>query len=264
MLGDPPVSKLLNLLAQRHANDVFVPECKIGESWGMGQLRVLDAWAMRKSWRHPAMFGYEIKVSRQDFLRDDKWHEYLPTCNHFYFVCPFNLIQLEELPPGVGLLYATKTGSRLYTKRKAPRREIETPVDLWQYILQSRARIDVERSDLDGAAYWEEWLALKKEKRVLAHRVGEAIREHVRMVEAENTKLRKQQQGCQEVRDWFQEQGLRFDSYMPRFELEQQRRQLAEKVPPRLIHALANAVRELRNVQKNLGLLGLEQEEEDA
>lgn len=49
--------------------------------------------------------GYEIKVSRQDFLTDKKWQEYLPYCNQFYFVVPKGLILPEELPPEIGLIY---------------------------------------------------------------------------------------------------------------------------------------------------------------
>ncbi len=49
--------------------------------------------------------GYEVKISRSDFVADDKWQEYLPFCNKFYFVCPPDLIKLSELPPETGLIY---------------------------------------------------------------------------------------------------------------------------------------------------------------
>jgi len=59
---------LLRLIADRHAEDVFVPQCKDGPTQGYGpKLRVLDAWAMRKSWSQWSTVGYEIKVSRDDF-----------------------------------------------------------------------------------------------------------------------------------------------------------------------------------------------------
>lgn len=41
-------SDVVSLIAARHTNDVFVPECKDGPTWGGGAMR-LDAWAMRKS-----------------------------------------------------------------------------------------------------------------------------------------------------------------------------------------------------------------------
>ena len=50
--------------------------------------------------------GYEIKVSRSDFVNDTKWQDYLPYCHQFYFVCPPDLIQPDELPKEIGLMYA--------------------------------------------------------------------------------------------------------------------------------------------------------------
>jgi hypothetical protein len=70
------------LLAKKHESDIFVEECKTGPAGS----RSLDGWAMEKSWANPRIIGYEVKVSRSDFLRDTKWHEYLDTCNEFYFV----------------------------------------------------------------------------------------------------------------------------------------------------------------------------------
>lgn len=48
--------------------------------------------------------GYEIKVSRSDFISDKKWEEYLPYCSWFYFIAPKGIIRKEELPTGIGLM----------------------------------------------------------------------------------------------------------------------------------------------------------------
>ena len=48
---------------------------------------------------------FEFKVSRRDFLADKKWMHYLEFCNAFAFVCPAGLIQKNEVPPGIGLLW---------------------------------------------------------------------------------------------------------------------------------------------------------------
>jgi len=74
--------QLVDLLAAKHSEDVFVPECKLGPSYGDGNGRI-DAWAMAKSWAHPLVNAYETKVSRSDFLNDNKWQMYLPFCNQF-------------------------------------------------------------------------------------------------------------------------------------------------------------------------------------
>ena len=49
--------------------------------------------------------GFEIKVSRSDFLRDEKWHEYAEFCSSLSIVCPEGLIRKEEVPAPFGLLY---------------------------------------------------------------------------------------------------------------------------------------------------------------
>lgn len=48
--------------------------------------------------------GYEIKSSRSDFNRDEKWSRYLPYLNFFYFATIGSIIKPEELPEDIGLL----------------------------------------------------------------------------------------------------------------------------------------------------------------
>lgn len=67
-------SAIVALLAARHVNDVFIPECKDGPTQSGSHLR-MDAWAMNKSWAHPCAIGYEVKVTRADFIGDNKWPE---------------------------------------------------------------------------------------------------------------------------------------------------------------------------------------------
>src|SRR5690242_5105664 len=105
------------LLAAKHAEDVLVPECKDGPTQG-GSHRRMDAWVMSKSWANPCVTGYEIKVSRSDFLGDEKWRTYLPLCNEFYFVAPSGIIEPDELPPEAGLLCVSSTGTVLFRKKK--------------------------------------------------------------------------------------------------------------------------------------------------
>jgi hypothetical protein len=174
-------SDILSLLETRHSQDVFVGECKNGPSWtraGNPLLR-LDAWAMRRSYSKPCVWGYEIKVSRADFVQDDKWHLYLPYCNEFYFVTPPKLIDPDELPHEAGLLWTSKNCSRLYTKKKSPHRRDEIDAALYKYILMSRAKIvdayDVDKSS--GRDYWRRWLEQREEDREIGSRVSVALSE---------------------------------------------------------------------------------------
>jgi hypothetical protein len=182
---------IIERLALRHSDAVFVAECKTGSSWA--GCRRLDAWAMPKTWSPLTFIGYEVKVDRGDFLRDRKWQEYLPVCHELYFACPAKLIAPEELPQDVGLLW-TSGDARLVTKRKAVRRQPEPGalVDLMSYVLMSRARIV---GDMHEAAnhetreqFWRRWLEDGAEAKKLGHAVGKRI--GGRLLEAEDGRRR--------------------------------------------------------------------------
>lgn len=133
------MADLLQLLRDRHAKDILVDECMMGP----GGSRRMDAWVLVPTWSPPTYIGYEIKVSRSDFLNDSKWPAYLPACHQFYWVCPYGLIKPEEVSEGAGLLWASKNGTKLYAKVKAPRREVDQVAvrKLMQHVLMCRTKI---------------------------------------------------------------------------------------------------------------------------
>ena len=166
--------QIRELLAIKHAEDVFVSECKDGPtSWGE-HLR-MDAWVMKKSWSKPLSIVYEVKVSRSDFLNDEKWKFYLPYCNEFYFVCPDGLIKPEELPSEAGLLYVSKTETKLFKKKKSSYREVEIPESVYRYILMSRAKIQREYEKRDNVKFWQNWLIETEKKQKLGYEVSRRI-----------------------------------------------------------------------------------------
>ena len=131
---------MIELLKRRHSHDVVVPECKDGPTQSRKHYR-FDLWVMRRSWSPLTMIGYELKTTRSDFLADEKWQRGLELCHQFFFVCPYGLIKPEEVPYECGLIQVSKTWKRLRTVRRAPRREIEVPVDLLLYVLMARSYI---------------------------------------------------------------------------------------------------------------------------
>ena len=199
---------ILNLLEAKHSKDLFVPECKNGPT--QDGYRRLDAWVMARSWRHPKVTGYEIKVSRSDFLQDEKWHDYLPMCNCLAFVCPYGLIQPEEAPENVGLLWTSRTGTRLYTKRKPVYRKVEIPDSVYLYVLMCRARITNELMfDRDTRAQgWEDWLRRKIEMKNLGYRVSQRIREYLESVNEDNHELMAENNALRVIRDRLTELGI--------------------------------------------------------
>ncbi len=77
---------------------VYVPE------FTMGQLRCDVALIdVDKRW----IRGFEIKVSRSDFLKDEKWQRYSEFCSSLSLVCPKDMIKPEEIPRPFGLLYVS-------------------------------------------------------------------------------------------------------------------------------------------------------------
>lgn len=260
-------SDIVALLADKHAKDVFVPECKTGPTWGSQMLR-LDAWAMARSWSKPTTWGYEVKVSRGDFLADEKWRGYLDYCNRFSFVCPPKLIAPQELPAGVGLIYVTKTGTRLITKRKAHHRDVEVPEELFRYVLMSRTNIVRNMWDANGseskADYWRRWLIERRVDRDFGDHVGRAIGERVReevlKAREENKALRRQVESLEEVSKFLAEldidptDAIRSHREYVRDRLDDARR-ITRQLPihelKRLQNACANVARELECLERD-------------
>lgn len=189
----------------RHSKDLVVGECKDGPTYGGGHLR-LDYWVLRRSWAKPAMIGYEVKSGRQDFLKDDKWRNYLPLCNELWFIEERRgSIKEAELPESVGLLRLA--GSRLITVRKAVWREIPFPETLATYVLMCRAKITTEAGDQSErtAEFWRSWLAEKEDRRKIGREVAKALRERYRRevedVRRENERLREEHKSLVALRE---------------------------------------------------------------
>jgi len=211
--------KIIELLEIKHSKDVFVSECKVGPSQGHMCPR-MDGWAMRKSWANPSFIGYEVKVSRGDFVQDQKWRVYLKYCNQFYFVCPTGLIKKEELPNDTGLIYLSKTGSKLFIKKIAPHREVSIPVELFMYILMARTEITASqftgyRGSENKLAWWKDWLAKKDENKIVGWNVSKKIQQLIEKriddVESKNAQLSEEISKLQEVKKLCGDLGIKLD-----------------------------------------------------
>lgn len=238
--------ELIDLLASRHSKDVFIPECKDGPTHYTSHVR-MDAWAMNKSWAHPVVSAYEVKVSRADFLKDNKWPAYLPLCNQFYFVAPAGLIDLFELPAEAGLLTAAGKGdgARLLTKKKAPHRDVMIPEEVYRYILMCRVTTAPENvwGNTDNGDYWRRWIGEKAEKQKLGHRVSKRIAERAAEIEVENYRLRREIEEYAALQRWLDDQKLRITDWA----LQQKLTDRLKAQQSVFDSALINAMREARN-----------------
>lgn len=249
----PDSSHLLKLLRERHAEDVFVPECKNGPTQSVSNFARVDAWAMKKSWTRPCVWGYEIKVSRTDFVGDSKWMSYLPMCNELYFVAPKGLIRPDELSADVGLLEVN--GSRLVTKKKSGYRDIQIPENVWRYILMCRTNIKGEdKGDSDSVAYWRSWLEQKAEERELGYRVSRAIRDHVDRVYEENRHLRQQMESYEQHKQFLRELGYdenNLTGVIHRYSFERRLEAATQLLPDNLLSSLVGIKKEIEQTLHN-------------
>ncbi|MBE3064002.1 MAG: hypothetical protein IMZ69_03170 [Spirochaetes bacterium] len=136
--GEFTEASILEILREKHTKGLFVDHCKTGPSYFSQGQAILDAWVMPYSWTKP-IIGYEVKVSRGDFVRDHKWVSYLPYCNLFYFVCPHGLIEAREVREEAGLIWISKTGKAIRYIKRAPFRWWHTiPPSIFQYVIMWR------------------------------------------------------------------------------------------------------------------------------
>lgn len=236
----PDASRLLQLLAVRHSGDVFVPECKTGSTY-LGDMFRMDAWAMAKSWSKMCCTGYEIKVSRSDFIRDDKWQAYLPFCNAFYFVCPSSdVIRTEEVPADAGLIVSSKNATNLYTKKKAPFRDIQIDADVFRYVLMWRAKITRENSlgENGRVAWWRDFVEGRAKDRDVGwkagKRIGEVIRKQVDEVQCKQRELEDRLKKYAQIETILQSLGINPEHgiWMP--SVEERLRALHQIIPEEL------------------------------
>ena len=171
-------NEISRLVAARHADGVYVPQCKMGAAGS----RVLDGWALLPTWSPMTAVGYEIKVSRSDWLQDQKFHDYLSACHLFCVAAPKGIVHRDELPAGIGLLepVGSGRGAKLIMRVKPVRHEPDPAAlaRLMAYALMwRRAEGDPSRMNRTRRAQmWRDWV----EERRDFHRVGRSVSRRMR------------------------------------------------------------------------------------
>lgn len=182
-------------LALKHEQrDFFLAECKSGSTWMAHNLRILDGLAIAKSWTHPCTTGYEIKISRSDFLRDGKMQTYLPMVNTLYLVTPAKLVDKSEVSESIGLMWYYPESGKIVTKKKAVWHEATDDRNLLMYVIMCRLSNDRYPFHSDKKDYIRDWLDHRREDEMLglelgtkmARRISEQAREIARYARAKD------------------------------------------------------------------------------
>ncbi len=215
-------SDIKKLLANKHSTDVFISECKMGSSYA-GDSPIIDAWAMKKSWTSLAFTGYEIKISRSDFLADNKYHQYLPACTYFYLVTTKGVIKdKNEIPENVGWIEVSTNGGRLWTKKKAPLlREIQlSPLEsVLVYLLMWRTEVTKEKTlenhrnfDKGKGNYWKKWAETKEYDKIYGHMISNSIAKTIfdknMELKSENAKLKETNENLLDIKNMLDDMGI--------------------------------------------------------
>lgn len=258
---------ILNALSLKHSKDAFVPECKTGGTYGGGSPR-MDAWAMKKSWASPLVTVYEIKTSRADFLGDNKWPNYLPYCNEFYFICPSKLIEVNEVPENAGLMYISSNGTRVYTKKKAIYRDVEVPEDLYRYLLMWRTDITREHLSHKGSKreYWKKWLEQREIDRHLGYVVSKSLRkrinEEVEKAREINEDLEKRLERYKYLIEFLGRIGVDPKTHYLRGEVDRKFKELKLLIPQDLKYSIIRTRNNLNDLVENLEKLERKEDNE--
>lgn len=167
-------------LADKHVTEFFVTQVKNGPTYISSNLLQVDAMAIYKSWSHQRIVGYEIKVSRSDFMRDAKYTAYTAYCNELYLVCPMGMIQAVELPLEIGLMWYNPTTKKIVTKRKAQFRRQEPDADMLFYLLMYRVQSDRYPFHSSKAEFFKEWLQNRDANASLGREIRGALPNEIR------------------------------------------------------------------------------------
>jgi hypothetical protein len=242
-------ASIQRLLAFKHAQDLYISECKNGPTQNCSHRR-LDGWCLIRTWSPVTFVGYEIKTSRSDWMGDQKLSDYLPSCHLLYVVAPKGIVDPRELPPTVGLMQASDKA--IVTKHKAARREISADgvLDTLTYVLMARVAVKEEnaapQTREERIATWQGWLETNNQSKTVGNlargRVGELYRE----MEQQVIDLRNRVQQCERIEQLIREWG--FDPLRPfqSWRIEMRARELVGAVPDALIGDMTRTVEQMQ------------------
>lgn len=122
-------------------------EVPLENVWFNANYGKADVLTIKPSYTKFNLDIYECKVSKSDFnneIRSGKYKIYYQYCHRIYFACPSGLININEIPNGIGLIIRGNNGWK--TIKQATKRNIEIPYITLLSLLFYRGRAYNKRS----------------------------------------------------------------------------------------------------------------------
>lgn len=199
-------------------NHVFFDEVTDYGRHIAGRQSRIDAIALKIGYTKFQLWGYEVKVNRQDFLRDEKWHQYLEMCNSLYFVCPHGVIAKDEVPAEAGLMYVTKNGRRLRIVKKAPYRHVEYSPKYFLGMIFNKCGVLHEQDDRKYRLQCAIKKASMEEDCVsLGVQLGSKLAGELQKQRYHQEELERELEQLKAVKEYLDEQGIIVDGRKRRF-----------------------------------------------
>ncbi|WP_212590776.1 MmcB family DNA repair protein [Virgibacillus chiguensis] len=238
--------EIKHALAEKHKSDFFLTEVKNGPTHISNDLYIMDGLAIKKSWVNPLITGYEIKVSRNDFLQDEKWTAYKHYCHRLDFVVPSGLIKPDELPEDIGLIYYNPEKRTLNTRRKGKIFNIEMPYEMLYYIIMNRLDNIQHPFFTSKREYFEEYVVDKVNSRQLGQKVSSKLIDEVARLEQENKSLKRENANLADIAKVLRKHG--FNSHFKWGFARDIDEALSTSLPPRMERDL----KEMKDISERL------------
>lgn len=142
-------SDVLQAIFTKHSGPEWVRFAEVANSTGAHSRRRADAVCMA-IWPSKgfAIHGFEIKVSRADFLHEmkdiTKAEAVGQFCDYWWLAAPVGMVRVDELPERWGLMELQKNGLKI--KKQAPQRD--APTDITRGFMASLLRKSRDADDV--------------------------------------------------------------------------------------------------------------------
>ncbi|NQZ76752.1 MAG: hypothetical protein HRT61_11740 [Ekhidna sp.] len=226
----------------KHSGPEWVTFSEVANSTGTNVRRRADAICMN-IWpsKGYVIHGFEIKVSRADFLHEmkdiTKSEEIGQYCDYWWLATPSGLVDVREVPEKWGLIELTKGGMRI--KKQAPRKD--APKEIPRHFMAAMLR---KAHDRDNAFVEAE----------ISKQLDQIKEDAQRQAEYRLKSLKDQQKRTQEWIEKFEEHlGMEFNSF-EKPDAFAERMRVAKSIEfgnvSRLMQTCAGVVREIGELGK--------------